>query len=861
MAQEKFSVASVNVDSRIKNTKRILANMNTFISGTGKSSVLLDGDPGVGKTSYVRFLGKLLGMKVVTIEAPHITEEHIINIPFIVFNPKTNQAETKNTSEKVETGKDQKEFDIILADSNLYNEIKHIKELSDADYLKAIYTGPGSSADLIKTFEAFGGNENTIPPKFKAYRDKFKVILFLDEFFRQTSPRIRNMLRGILNGKIGFHDIPVHVYVMYASNLRDQGVEGIPLNYQFQNINFSAPSKDEWFSWFYAKYNKPDSGVKLNTAILEKFHKALDSEHLSHDDIDAEVRISPRRWEQLLLYINSSLPVSNAKDAMSLMTNIHHNFQNYKTGEKAALLDKVSKAVVELIKETSDVSISENQTNEDSDWRTTLQHQIEQKIKLGDHRTYIPVISGAPGIGKTSEVVQMANDMDMGLVYIDTSTLDPEDVHGIPLAEEDKEKNVSVKFSMPKLYKMIEDKIKDLDGKMDEHIKKKYKDDKEKIKALKDRKYKFIIFFDELNRTSTKVFNGIRRVLLEKNFGDNMKVDPRSIMIAAINPEDNGASDLSDHLKDVVDIIHSAPNWSSTKKYMEAMNVTVDHDISKDISINSIEVFSEKFKSKDKTHSKSKSNFYLDVGSSDIYISPREYTDMYANMAFALDMEVDEIFQEYTEFTKDNTPIIEKKIRQSISESFDASLSNIFFKQDVESPEFFSSLNKWIMKTSDLTAIAGMFSQKTETASLDEILQHIFTTGGDLSKEAEFNNYLGNVEPVKFKEDIFGFFREELKTDVDLLQKLGEKNRDKKSLDEAGVLKVEKEKVSQVEHMIREVIHALHHNKMSNDFIEQVRNGIRELLSDLNNKYKSDEHEEVIMDFMFGISKYVKTIK
>ncbi len=521
-------------------------------------------------------------------------------------------------------------------------------------------------------------------------------------------------------------------------------------------------------------------------------------------------------------------------------------------------------AVVELIKETSNIDVSSSDTNEGSEWRKTLQHQIEQKIKLAEHRSYVPIISGLPGVGKTSEVIKIADDLDMGLVNIDVSTLDSEDVTGIPLADNDNDKNVSVKFSTPKLYKIIHDKIKAIDKEFINHIKTKYKDNPEKIKELGKRKYQHIIFFDELNRASTKVFNGIRRVLLEKSFSDELKIDERAIVIAAINPEDVGANDLTDHLKDVVDVIHSDPNWKSTLQFIDGMNVDVEHSSSKEISKDTIETFSEKFKSKDKKHKRAISNFYLDIGSSEVYISPREYTDLYANMAYSLDMEISEIFAKYKEFNKDVIEVVERQIRTNLFDSLESSLRNILHKQDSTSPEFLNDLKKWVMKSNDISEVSSLFSQKTETASLQEILKHVFSTGGDLSKEAEFNNYLGNVEGAKFKEDIFGFFREEIQKDVDIIEKMSTKKHTKKKVNDKGAIEeVKDQKVSDVEHMIREIVHALHHNKMSNDFFEHVKDGIKELIIDLDKKYAGGENdfEDVFLSFMGDLIKYVKSLK
>ena len=126
-----------------------------------------------------------------------------------------------------------------------------------------------------------------------------------------------------------------------------------------------------------------------------------------------KVRTSPRRWEQLLLYINASLPAEDAKEAKSLLTNVKANFKNYLSGEKSALADKVLDAVAQLIKETSDLDVSATDENDAEEWQDTLEHQIKQKMKLGEHRKYIPIVSGLPGIGKTTHATKIAKDLDL----------------------------------------------------------------------------------------------------------------------------------------------------------------------------------------------------------------------------------------------------------------------------------------------------------------------------------------------------------------------------------------------------------------------------------------------------------------
>ena len=50
----------------------------------------------------------------------------------------------------------------------------------------------------------------------------FNGILFIDEFFRTGDKKIQNILRGILNGKLGKDELPGNVYIIYASNMEEE---------------------------------------------------------------------------------------------------------------------------------------------------------------------------------------------------------------------------------------------------------------------------------------------------------------------------------------------------------------------------------------------------------------------------------------------------------------------------------------------------------------------------------------------------------------------------------------------------------------------------------------------------------------
>ena len=183
------------------------------------------------------------------------------------------------------------------------------------------------------------------------------------------------------------------------------------MNNDFAEMEFNAPDKEQWFDYVLKKYeeneNKEFPNIKLNEKVFNKLYDVLAGEDLSYDDDNSEVRTSPRRWEQLLLYINANLPVSNVKEAKILMSNVEVNFRNYIEGDVSDLFPKVQKMMIELVKETSGFDF-DGSSHPQTEWKDVLEQQIATKIKMDsdsentdkEARKYVPIVSGEPGIGK-----------------------------------------------------------------------------------------------------------------------------------------------------------------------------------------------------------------------------------------------------------------------------------------------------------------------------------------------------------------------------------------------------------------------------------------------------------------------------
>ena len=835
---KKFDASSVSYKSRLQLVKRILVNMKAQSGTVSAAGVLLAGDPGVGKTSFIRFLSELFGLKLVVLEVPHITEEHIINIPYIRYNPATN----KTTREVIE-GEQKSDFDLVLAESNLYSILKNSKPISEKEYMKSLYAADSSMTNVRRVFEALGGSKGVIPAPIQYVREHFTTILFLDEFFRKTSVSIRNMLRGLLNKDLGLSRLPAHVYPVYASNIDDDGVEEIPSNNQFNVIEMKAPEKDSWFGYVTDKAH--DHGLEIKEEVLNKLYSVIQPEWLSYHDKDAGVNISPRRWEQLLFYIDASLPLPSKKGEQArygkaLMTNIKENFTNYQTGKVSSIAAPILNAVSELISEFNNVTVTPSDTYKTYEWRETLRHQIYRKIQLDDLRKYIPVISGPPGVGKTSVMYSIAAGLKLGLIKIDCSTLSYEGVMGTPLSAKDKFGNTTTIFSDSQLYKWIMQKAEE------NPPKKEYANG-----------YKYIIFFDELNRTNVKTFNGLRKLILEKEFDNGKKLPEKSIVVAAINPEDSGGgvTELTKHMVDVLDIINVTPNWISTVAWLDGKKeeLGLDFEDIADGVIDVIKVFAERFKNA--TATDVEPHFSLQVGGDEsVYISPREYAQIFTEGSLALDMELQEALDEfdmsYIDPKSEHVREIDRRLRETLFQSFAGVLRGIFIKASLDSPKFMETLEAWFMADQDASPIRNLISFEGTSSKLSVLLEEAINDPSEpLAENIEMSQKLEkSLESMNiqvFKEELFEFFD-------NIVSKSGtagfaEVKYPFRTYDN-GKIKTTSEKVSVFNYIIKELFITIKANSISNEFIEVLSMMTVDYLCEhLVNKNDLDEHVEYVI--------------
>ena len=852
-AKAPSSVQKVNLPTgvsgdRIKVVNHVLDNMESSHS----TGLLLTGSTGIGKTTFIKQIAKLLGMKMILIEVPHITEENLINIPFMVFDH--SHPKGQKGSETFENKKDSsgRTYQVVLGQSYLASQLHQAQATPDAQYIKDVMADPVVS----QIYQQKGGTEQKIPEEFKEVRSKYKVILFLDEYWRQASDNVRNILRTILNGRIGNDQIPAKTYIIYASNMEDTGgtIEQIPTNADFKKVEFPAPTKDAWFSYFINKF-RDDASMQhnpVNPDVLKAFYAALKDEHISFDDHDLQnsIRTSPRRWEQLLLYINSNLPVTDETKAAALMSNVRANFQN-ELGETSKLHNLVSDIVRELLP----AEYKNVRELEPSDWRHTLENQLETKAKLGDARAYVPVISGPPGIGKTAEAVNIAQRMNLRYIPIDCSTLTAEEITGIPIPKEAGGK-MSVSFATPSLYTRILNDIKEAD---EAYLNDPLVSSADK-KAYKDQKYKYLIFFDELSRVSNpSVFNSLRRVILEKSFGDEEKLPADALVMAAMNPSDAaGVQELTGHMKDAIDIIHTAPSWKKLDSYMDNLSKNGLPNLNpqaKMIAKSLVDMFKDKMTLKmgdrERNIGEDNKQFYIRIGDNDeAYISPREYTSMFEDIARGINRVLKEaIGVKPEELTEMITEAAWDKMHHTIS----------FILQDkhqIDSKPELAKLKKYVQMN-----IGKILEKKRTSADLPSILNEILSNHSKhLADDPDFINIGKNFDRNKFEEDLASYLQKLISQEKEPLDfVLNDTHPSKTMVDNAIV--VEKDMVSKYIYIAREIFHAIVANKMSGDIMDAARSAFRKTNHDLTKSLAGATNAATIMPVIKKVKEIDNLVK
>jgi MoxR-like ATPase len=814
-APAKISVSSATLNSRTEMIEDVLDNMLDHISG-----VILVGPTGIGKTTFVAQLAELVGMNAVVVEAPHITEEHLVNIPFMVYNPITKAK--KAGSEQIST----KDWDVVYGKSHLVSLLQAQRPVSDQELLNHINTNASNNTKAI--WQALGGTNTSIPRRVSEVRSKYKSILFLDEFMRQVTGGVRNILRElVIDKRVGQDPLPSNVYSLYASNLQDVGgtVEKMPLNYQFQQIHFTPPNKSDFFHYLTAKFEK--DGVHLKPEVATAFYKAIKDEHISFDDVENEIRTSPRRWEQIISYVNAAVPVKTTEDAAALLANIKANFQDIENTSK--LYSKVDAIVRDIIRDTSGSELASVSPNSPTLWRDTLMHQVEMAQKMGDARAYVPIVAGQPGIGKTAEMASIADKLNLRLIRVSCSGLRPEDVTGIPLPQE-KDGRYDVKFADPPLYKKIMDEME----KKKEAFLNSSKISEARKQEWLEKSKQYLLFFDEFNRPEeAATYNTLRRVILNKSFTDDVKLPDNIIVVAAMNPTDIKTQPLTGHMKDATDYIAAAPRWSSQKDFHDSealMRADLSEEAS-EIARMLVHNFADKFKldvpdPSRNIHSDSR-QFYIQVGDDDVYISGREYSDM----LLALQRGLDRVVEKKEQFVRpdgefDSDGYVDAVLKMA-SKKIMMTMDNVLFKNEVDREMFVDQLDLWLQEQKEKLTTA-----ETTGASLESIFDSaVRNPSKHLKDNVAFMNWVDTqFSPADFTNEFLAWLTNVAAQEANKFDLLVSKTHNKKVMQD-GVVQISQDLIDKVNFIVDEIIMAMNVHKLSSQIGQSMEAALRKFWS------------------------------
>lgn len=804
----------VDIGNKLNLMKSLLRNM---LAGN-KKKLLIPGDTGIGKTSFVKEFAQMLGMPMVLIEVPHTVEEHLINIPFLVELP---SGETyRDAAEIHDTSAKNIKYGVELARSNLVTTLEKHSKIDDSEYAAHVSGLPANTQDVLRQFNAKWPNE------ISKARASYQRILFLDEYFRQTTVAIRNSLRNLLDNRIGQDPIPPGTYIMYASNIEDKGLDiNQSAHSTFNMPTFWPPSASAWLSNMIS--GKVGQEVHLKKDVVNAFMAALKDEHLSKKRIEDQVRISPRRWSEILLQINAAYPFENERDASILKTTLQRQFQNNEDGqaihgeftEVYSVLDEV----LNKLFDKSGLDSAKIKRIKPHEWRDVLAQQVIQKEKIGEHKKYIPVIQGPPGIGKTAIGATFeAPPYNMRFIVVNSTDLDPDSITGIPTAGLDANGKRITDFSEPSLYMQIKHLMHEAEESYKRDLKRKEaagkldgKSAAEVYKEWHEQKYRYVVFFDEINRVKNlTVFNALRRLILEKEFNHEYRLGKDVVVIGAMNPDDTGTIGMTDHFKDSIDLIDSEPDWTDTLAYIRAIGKEyISEGKYSDVAVETAEkiiaAFPEHFTEKSKKHPNHQ--FYVSVGQIDeFYINPRDYDELFKSLCYGINREIESIQSNMDKGEHIDDDQINELIVSEAMDNFEEALNYLVFKNNFQAPpEFWEKLEIVLRKV-----VSVSLEKSTTAAGLGSILDHIMNSGTSLKDDGAFYDYMESYNTAEFQKDFQSFVDNKVDPFLDY---------DGKHIDMAGAIPffMGRDRKS-LYGVIHEIVEAVHANSFETGLFDDI---------------------------------------
>lgn len=741
--------------SDLKKEVRFFRQITDSMLSSSVKGIMIGGDTGLGKTSFIKQLGRVLGLPVVIIEVPHVTEEELINIPFIVVQP------NGQTSKGVETIKpdggdgkvvDRTQFGLKLSKSHVVSTLEKLQK------------NPPPTEQTLKPHEAAILNQLTSTSagrqEINQIRNQYDRILFLDEFFRQTNPTIVNILRNILNGQIGNDEIPSGTYTAYASNLKDTGgaLAKQTSHTTFDQYDFPAPTVNSWLNFMIS--NTSNQQMKFKKDVVDAFASSMQDNDLDFRDMESNVRSSPRRWSEVLLYINNAYPFTSADQVSILKTSILRQFKNEEG--KISPVSNVVEDIINKLIQKSGIDMKKIKPVPADKWRDVLAQNVLTKIATGENKKYVPVVQGPPGVGKTALATIFEKEpYNLRFIPVLASTLSADSISGIPLADTSKDE-IETSFAKPELANLIDTKIEKARQSYMARLKRANPQTAEQeFEAWDNQPYKYLIFFDEINRVkNVGVFNALRRVILEKSFNDNDKLPEGSLVVAAMNPSDIGGTTvpLTEHFKDAIEIIDAETSWNDWVNHAEKFILPDIKNLPynpSDIAIKTgwtiISRWPDAFTEK-KRGQRSNYQFHVNVGEGDeIYMSPRDYDNLLRQVVKGIDRE----FNDLVERMNDGETLSDQQINMALVDAaydkIQATLKNKFHQAQMQEPPGFMDLvYDFLMSNVNVS-----LKKETKQAGLGSILDQAMNDELPLSENPDFFNYINSLSgPAQLQDDV-----------------------------------------------------------------------------------------------------------
>lgn len=681
----------------------VTLNNMTKAGSQNRSRIVVSGDTGLGKTTYIEQLGRILGLESIIIEVPHLVEEHLINIPYLIKKLDNSEEQEYsfynsevNFKNKENAPPDANNYSVIQAESSLITSLRNLRKIPDAQYPAYIETKLNHyEKELIKSFLEENGQKTGMAMLNNA-RSHWDRLLFIDEYFRTTTPVIRSLLRGILDGRIGNDYIPPKTYAMYASNLEDTSgsIEKPEKYHEFDLKEKEIPSFENWI--YFTVAGGVAKNIHWNEPVIEAFKKNMKDEHVSMNDV---VRTSPRRWSEILFYLNNLYPFKGPDDVNIAYTHIKTQFQDDARNISGGF--KVFEDILKDLAKQSGVSAALRPIPA-TKWRDILFNVVNSAVQIGSSKKYVPVVQGEPGIGKTAIVPRLESDSpgnyNLRTISIPCNTIRPDDLTGLTTPREEVRNGKRVKvteFGKPPLLTLIEklllSKIEIYKQLLKERENRGELQGKTAEQAYQDwdsQKYKFCVFFDEFNRvTDQRVFNSLRKLILTKEFNERYRLDPSTVVIAAMNPGDSETMELTSHFKDAIEIIHAEASWSDFVAFMDNVEFP-EAEKQTNPSLNSLAInigkkFIHKLPTADfvsQTDQPTEKEFHWWSGSpKNIRISPRLLGDKTRNMMTVIH-NVTETLEEKGLFNQDNLDQIKNQLINRIwRSSFEPMVRSRFY--------------------------------------------------------------------------------------------------------------------------------------------------------------------------------------